>query len=76
MKREDLIKKLSDAVVLEEVFLMSEANRALALVEDSDLEKKDEIREKIGFLVQGNAKHARMVVKLIKKVVASNETEF
>lgn len=76
MKKETLIEKLSDAIVLEEVFLMSEANQALALVENSDLNKKDEIREKIGFLIQGNAKHARINVKLIKKVVASNETEF
>lgn len=76
MKKEDLIKKLSDGISMEEIFLMSEANRALLLVEDSDLKEKDELKEKIGFLIQGNIKHASMIIKLIKKVVASNETEF
>jgi len=78
MEKENLIKKLSEALILEETTLMAELNQALSFIDGSDFDsdKKSEIRKKINYLIEDSAEHAGLVAKLIKKVSASNETDF
>ncbi len=78
MKKEALIQKLSDALVLEETRVMTELNEVKAFVGLAGFsgQQKDQIINKIDFLMQDSAKHAKMVADLIKKVNSSDRKDY
>lgn len=78
VERQELVRMLIEALSFEEITVSGRLGAFLREIRDSEMDEmtRIEIERKIGRMLEESIHHSRMLTKMVKKVMKSEQGEF